>query len=171
MNTIIKNKRYFFITISSVAIALILIRFTSFFEQSITEENVIINLICTFTMLFSASLILYSEIKENCGSNIFISEILFATSIIVNNINILFQSASFQNAFILCLNIAYLIFLILTYKNKKYQLLKIIFTCIIGTLFFLDTVSNGTYYSMACLLIACISLFNSIRKKEEKNEN
>ena len=152
MNTLIKNKKEFFIIIGSVAMALAMINFVSFFGQSATDENVILNFIYAGVILTSAIMLLVSGIKDKYLSP-------------------LISSATYSTAVRLCIAIAYLVFLVLTFKNEKYQIVKKVFTYILGTFFFLEIVSNGTFLSMACLLILVGSLFNFNGKKENKNEN
>ena len=60
---------------------------------------------------------------------------------------------------------------VLNYDNEKYQIVKKVFTYILGTFFLLEIVSNGTFLSMACLLVLVGSLFDFNGKKENKNEN
>lgn len=171
MNTLIKNKKEFFIIIGSVAMALAMINFVSFFGQSATDENVILNFIYAGVILTSAIMLLVSGIKDKYEPTVFISEILLASSIIVRYLSPLISSATYSTAVRLCIAIAYLVFLVLTFKNEKYQIVKKVFTYILGTFFFLEIVSNGTFLSMACLLILVGSLFNFNGKKENKNEN
>ena len=171
MNTLIKNKKEFFIVIGSVAMALAMINLVSFFAQSAADENVILNFLYAGVILTSAIMLLVSGIKDKYEPTVFISEILLSSSLIVKYLVDLLNITSYTTAFKLCIAIAYLVFLVLTFKNEKYQIVKKVFTYILGTLFLLDVVSSGTLLSMACLLILVGSLFNLNGKKENKNEN
>ena len=171
MNTLIKNKKEFFIVIGSVAMALAMINLVSYFGQSAADENAILNFIYTGVILTSAIMLLVSGIKDKYEPTVFISETLLASSIIVRYLSTVLSGATYSAAFRLCIAIAYLVFLVLTFKNEKYQIVKKVFTYILGTLFLLDVVSSGTILSMASLLILVGSLFNLNGKRENKNEN
>ena len=98
MNTLIKNKKEFFIIIGSVAMALAMINLVSFFGQSATDENVILNFIYAGVILTSAIMLLVSGIKDKYEPTVFISEILLASSIIVRYLSPLISSATYSTA-------------------------------------------------------------------------